>query len=255
MSNTFIAVLGISLTLVLSAGGASLVFFFKGKVSRSANSLFLGFASGVMVAASVWSLLLPAIESSESFGKLSFLPAAVGILAGGFLLVLLDKLLPEKMEDGVNEKKKYTKLFFAVTLHNIPEGLAVGLAFGGAFATGLKADFYAALGLAAGIGIQNIPEGTAISLPMKKLLNSRGKAFLMGTLSAVVEPVFALVGITLAMVLPCVMPWLLALAAGAMLLVVAENLLPEAVGESPHLGTWSFMLGFILMMVLDVALG
>lgn len=255
MNHNAITAFGILLTFALTSLGSALIFFFKKEISSKANSLFLGFASGVMIAASIWSLILPAIDGSENFGIFAFLPAAVGLVAGGMLLMLLDKILPEKPDSALYERKKHTKFFLAVTLHNIPEGLAVGLAFGGAFATGVDADFWAALGLAAGIGIQNIPEGAAISLPMKNLYGSSAKAFFMGVLSGAVEPVFAVVGILLATFLPCVMPWLLATAAGAMLFVVAEDLLPDAVTENSHFGTWSFMTGFIIMMILDVALG
>jgi len=255
MSEELITILGISLTLFLTALGSSLVFFFRGSVSKRANALFLGFASGVMVAASVWSLLIPAIDGAEDYGSFSFLPAVAGIFLGALLLGVLDKIFPEKMNDTLMQKRKYNKLFFAVTFHNIPEGLAVGVAFGGAIASGGRADFWAAFGLAVGIGVQNIPEGTALSLPMKSVLGSRTKAFLVGSLSAVVEPIFAIVGICLALQLPVLMPWLLAIAAGAMLLVVAQNLLPDAVNDSVRCGSWSFIVGFTLMMVLDVALG
>lgn len=263
MNQTVIAAVGIGFIFLMTALGSALVFFFKKEISPKVNTLFLGFASGIMVAASVWSLLIPALEdAAESWGSWSFVPAAAGFLLGGLFLVLLDKLVPH-FHSGTNEEegprtslKKSTKLFLAVTIHNIPEGLAVGFAFGGALAGGESAGILAALGLALGIGIQNFPEGAAVSLPMKTVTGSSGKAFLYGMGSGTVEPLAAVIGLLLASALTSIMPWLLSFAAGAMIFVVVEDLIPDAkLAEHPHLGTWGAMAGFALMMILDVALG
>lgn len=261
MNDTLWTILGFSVIFVMTTLGAAVVFLFKKDISPKVNTVFLGFASGIMIAASVWSLLIPSIEGASDWGVWSFVPAVVGLLAGGLFLVLLDKVVPH-MHSGTGEEEgpraplhKPMKMFLAVTLHNIPEGLAVGFAFGAASVLGGTA-LPAALGLAIGIGIQNFPEGAAVALPMRNAIGSRGKAFLYGMASGMVEPVFAVVGFFLAAYLTVLQPWLLAFAAGAMLFVVAEDLIPDAkLAAHPHLGTWGFMVGFVLMMVLDVALG
>ncbi len=256
-------VLGFILIFAATTAGAALVFFFKKDLSPRLNTLFLGFAAGVMVAASVWSLLIPAIEQAgESYGSWSLLPALVGFLAGGLFLVLVDKVVPH-VHQGTDEEEglpcrlcRPAKLFFAVTIHNVPEGLAVGFAFGAAAAAGEYGGFVSALGLAIGMAIQNFPEGAAVALPMRAASGSRVKAFLYGAGSGAVEPVFAVVGYFLAANLAAAQPWLLAFAAGAMIFVVAEDLIPSAhIAEHPHLGTWGVMVGFAVMMALDVALG
>lgn len=261
MSNTLIAVLGISFIFLMTTLGSAIVFLFKKKISDRLNSIFLGFASGLMIAASVWSLIVPAIEQAEYLGKLNFLPVTIGIILGCLFLALMDKFIPyllNKRRKG--EKKvtlsKSTNLFIAVTLHNIPEGLAVGLAFGNAFISMQSSVFYSALWLAIGIGIQNFPEGAALSLPMKEQLNSKGKAFLFGSASGIVEPIMAVIGILLSTSLSHLMPWFLGFSAGAMLFVVAEELIPEAKSVYPSkLSTWGFIIGFVLMMILDIVLG
>ena len=263
MNNTLITILGFSIIFIMTALGSSLVFFFKKDISQSVNSMLLGLAGGIMVAASIWSLIIPSIDMSEAtFGKFAWFPAATSIIIGGLLLALLDKIVPH-MHNGTHQEEgprshfsKSMKLFFAVTLHNIPEGLAVGFAFGAAAVTGDTAAYISALGLAIGIGIQNFPEGAAVSLPMKQVTGSSKKAFLFGMGSGVVEPLSAIVGFFLASHLIMLQPWLLAFSAGAMLFVVAEDLIPDAnLSENPHTGTWGFMIGFIIMMILDVALG
>ena len=262
MENIWIGVAGISFIFIMTTMGAALVYIFKKDISPKINTVFLGFASGIMIAASVWSLLLPAIAKSESWGAYNFVPAAVGFIIGGLFFVLLDKIVPHfhkgtNIEEGLRSKlNKNTKLFFAVTIHNIPEGLAVGFAFGAAAVFGTTEAFISALGLALGIGIQNFPEGAAISLPMKGTTGSKNKAFLYGVCSGIVEPVFAVIGFFLAAFIEVLQPWLLAFAAGAMIFVVAEDLIPDAkLAEFPHLGTFGVMIGFVLMMILDVALG
>lgn len=263
MSNTGMTILGICIIFAMTALGSSVVFFFKKDISPKINTLFLGFASGIMIAASVWSLLLPALEeATATFGDLNFIPAVVGFLLGGLFLVLLDKIVPHFHKGSGEEEGPHTsltkpaKLFLAVTIHNIPEGLAVGFAFGAAAVAGESAAYVSALGLAIGIAVQNLPEGAAVALPMKSSTGSRAKAFLYGAGSGSVEPIFAIIGYFLAASLAVAQPWFLAFAAGAMVFVVAEDLIPDAkLAEHPHLGTWGVMAGFAVMMILDVALG
>ncbi len=264
MSDTAMVILGISFIFAMTTAGAATVFFFKKDISPKINTLLLGFASGIMIAASVWSLLIPALADAHyaSWGAFSWSPAAVGFIIGGLFLVLLDKVVPHihkgtNIEEGPRiSLKKSTKMFLAVTIHNIPEGLAVGFAFGAAATTGQPAAYIAALGLAIGIGIQNLPEGSAVALPLKNDMGSSKKAFLFGMGSGAVEPVFAVIGYFLAAYISILQPWLLAFAAGAMIFVVAEDLIPDAkMSDEPHFGTWGVMAGFVLMMVLDVALG
>ncbi len=261
MSTTGMTILGICIIFIASMLGSALVLFLKKEISPKLNTVFLGFASGIMIAASIWSLLVPSIEASEDYGGLAFLPVAIGFLLGGGFLVLIDHIVPHfhkgtGEEEGPHiELKKPTKMFLAVTIHNIPEGLAVGFAFGGAVLAGEYAEYVSALALAIGIAIQNIPESAAVALPMKAATESQWKAFLYGTGSGAVEPVFAIIGYFFASSIAVLQPWLLALAAGAMIFVVIEDLIPDAhLGEHSHLGTWSAMLGFVVMMVLDMAL-
>lgn len=239
--------------------GGGVVFLFKKNLSGKIHSLFLGFASGLMIAASIWSLIVPAIEQSSSYGKLSFLPASIGIIVGALFLVLMTHLLPRliKGKKGDNVQfSKPAKLFLAVTLHNIPEGLAVGLAFGNAFLIGEISAFYSALLFAIGLGIQNFPEGSAVALPLSQSYKSKKKAFFFNVLSGVVEPIMAVIGIFLASALSCCMPWLLAFSAGAMLFVVGDELLPDTKNNHPsNIGAWGLIIGFVVMMILDVALG
>ena len=243
--------------------GAAMVFFMRREMNHKLEKLLLGFASGVMIAASVWSLLIPAIEMSEEQGGIEWLPAAVGFLLGMGFLLLLDSVVPplhmnsEKPEGLKASLKKTTMLVFAVTLHNLPEGMAVGVTVA---ATMLSEDVAAAtmgaLVLAVGIAIQNFPEGAIISMPLRSAGASRGKAFWYGFLSGIVEPIGAFITILLASRVVPILPYLLAFAAGAMLYVVVEELIPEAQsGEHTNAGTIGAALGFVLMMVLDVALG
>lgn len=250
---------GFALIFIATTLGSALVFFFKNDISDRLNAVFLGCASGIMIAASVWSLLIPSIEGAKDYGRWSFAPATVGFVAGGFFLVFLDKFAArfygKNGENGVSaDFKKPMKMFFAMTVHNIPEGLAVGFAFGAA--CGDNAALFSAFGLAFGIAIQNFPEGAAVSLPLKRVAGGNIRAFLFGTGSGAVEPVAAVIGYFLASTLIKAQPWLLAFAAGAMIFVVAEDLIPDAKSESDsHLGTWGVMVGFAIMMALDVALG
>ena len=256
-------VIGFTIIFLATTAGSAMVYFFKSDIPKRTNAIILGFAAGVMIAAAVWSLLLPSIDAAEAhFGTWAWIPAAVGFLLGGVFLVLLDHLLPHfhpgtGHEEGPHVRiHKSTRLFLAVTIHNIPEGLAVGLAFGAASVSGEPGSMMAALGLAIGMAIQNFPEGAAIALPMKSATRSKHKAFLFGMGSGAVEPLAAIVGYLLASEVTILHPWMLGFAAGAMIFVVAEDLIPDSnLSEHPHAGTWGVMLGFVIMMVLDVALG
>lgn len=263
MNTIILALEGTGFAWLMTSLGASVVFLFRKEIKESVHKAFLGFAAGVMIAASVWSLLMPAIEQAEEAGKIGWIPAAGGFFLGAAFLLLMDKLIPhlhigEKEAEGPKTSlARTTLMIFAVTLHNIPEGMAMGLAFANARLNGGSgADYAAAFALAIGIGIQNFPEGAAISLPLKKEGRSSLKAFIAGCLSGIVEPIFGVITVLLASVLLPYMPWLLSFAAGAMIYVVVEELIPEAhLGEHSHAGTIGFLLGFLLMMILDVALG
>lgn len=254
---------GTGFTALLTALGSAMVFLFRSDRSSPAlHQIMLGFAAGVMIAASIWSLLIPAIEEAEENGAVGWVPASGGFLIGiGFLLLmdfLLPRLRPESFHLGEaeNSAKRTALLVLAVTLHNIPEGMAVGISFALAAKTGEPALFTAAAALALGIGIQNFPEGAAISLPLRQEGMGRGKAFLMGVLSGVVEPIFGLLTVLVVGTVQPLMPWLLSFAAGAMLYVVVEELIPEAnLSHETHKGTLGVMIGFLIMMILDVALG
>lgn len=258
MSNLLMTIFGMSFIFLMTTLGASIVFFFKKDISVKINCIFLGFASGIMIAASIWSLILPAIEMSTNFGAFDWAPASIGFILGGIFLMLLDKIVPYYHKNTGKESSLYDKtlkLFLAITIHNIPEGLAVGFAFGAAATLGETAGYFSALGLAIGIGLQNFPEGAAVSLPMRSNSYSRNKSFFYGLCSGAIEPVFAVIGYFLATYITFLQPWLLAFAAGAMFFVIAEDLIPDSkLNDHPHLGTWSIMLGFLIMMILDVAL-
>ncbi len=253
---------GIMIPFLGTAAGAFCVFFLRQAMAPRMQKALLGFASGVMVAASVWSLLIPAMDMSAAMGRLAFLPAAVGLLLGIGFLLLLDNAVPhlhmdaEEPEGPKGQWKKSTMLVLAVTLHNIPEGMAVGVAFAGLMAEeGAAITLAGALALSLGIAIQNFPEGAIISLPLKEAVGKK-KAFLYGMLSGIVEPIGAACMILLSDYLGPFLPYLLALAAGAMLYVVVEELIPEsAEGAHSNVGTIGFALGFVVMMILDVALG
>ena len=256
------AVLATCFTWFVTAAGAALVFFFK-SINKNVLDAMLGFAAGVMIAASFWSLLAPAIDMAESMGITTWIPAVVGFLAGGAFLWLADKLLPHvhpgmKTEDaeGIDSSwRRSVLLVLAITLHNIPEGLAVGVAFG-ALAAGIpSASLAGAVALAFGIGLQNFPEGAAVSVPLRREGMSRPKAFWYGQLSGVVEPISGLLGALAVVLIRPILPYALAFAAGAMIYVVVEELIPESQGRHTDVATVGAMLGFAVMMSLDVALG
>ena len=250
------AALGTGFTFLMTTLGAAMVFFFAGEPRPHFQKALLGFAAGVMTAASVWSLLLPAINRSAALPLPSWLPAAGGMLLGVVFLAALDGLLPRlRRSRGRLDAswRQTTLLMTAITLHNVPEGMAVGLAF--ALAAGGEG-LAGAAALAMGIGIQNFPEGAAISLPLRQEGMSPVKSFLCGSLSGFVEPVFGILTVLLAGQIAPLMPWLLSFAAGAMIYVVVEELIPEAhLGEHSNVGTLGVMGGFLIMMILDVALG
>ena len=253
---------GLLLPFIGTTLGSACVFFMKGQMKPLIQKILLGFASGVMVAASVWSLLIPSMEMSENMGKYAFIPAAAGFLLGIFFLLMMDQAVPhlhmgaEKSEGPKCSLKKTTMLVLAVTLHNIPEGMAVGVVFAGMLSRNTEITMAGAFALSIGIAIQNFPEGAIISMPLKSEGTGKGKAFLCGMLSGAVEPVAAGITILLAGFITPVLPYLLSFAAGAMLYVVVEELIPEASeGEHSNIGTIGFAAGFVLMMILDVALG
>lgn len=258
-----LALLGTTFTFLTTAAGAAMVYLVKKDVNPNMQHGFLGFAAGVMIAASVWSLLIPAIEMAEEQGVTGWIPAAGGFVFGGVFLFILDRLLPHlhidsDVPEGLKSSfKRTTMLVLAVTLHNIPEGMAVGLSFGLAGKLNSQAGLMTAFALAIGMGIQNFPEGAAISLPLRKEGFSKNKSFVYGALSGIVEPIAGVLGALLVTSVAGIMPWMLAFAAGAMIYVVVEELIPESQSsiEHSHAGTIGTMLGFMIMMVLDVALG
>lgn len=257
--------LGLLLPLLGTTIGSSLVFFLKNRLNEKVEKILLGFAAGVMIAASIWSLIMPAIDMSNELGKFSFVPAAVGFILGVVFLLLLDTFVPHLHLDsdepeGINSDKKNLKkstmLFFAVTLHNIPEGMAVGVVLAGAYYGYETLSLTAALALSIGIAIQNLPEGAIISMPLKSQGLTKKKSFLYGFCSGVVEPIFA--GLTIFMIsfIEPILPYLLSFAAGAMIYVVVEELIPESQsGKHTNLSTISLTIGFVLMMILDICLG
>mgnify|MGYP000757468927 CR=1 FL=1 len=256
------AALGTGFTFLMTTLGAAVVFFFVEEPRPQFQRTMLGFAAGVMVAASIWSLLIPAIEQSEGMGKLSFLPAFIGFWVGVLFLLLLDRLIPhlhvgsEQAEGPKSKLGRTTMMVLAVTLHNIPEGMAVGVVYAGFLSGNTQITAASALALSLGIAIQNFPEGAIISMPLRAEGERKGRAFLGGVLSGVVEPIGAVLTLLAAQLVIPTLPYLLSFAAGAMLYVVVEELIPEmSQGRHSNLGTVFFAVGFSVMMVLDVALG
>ena len=242
--------------------GSSMVFLMKNKMNIKTEKILLGFASGVMIAASIWSLIIPAINMAEEQGKVAWVPAAVGFLLGIVFLLVLDSSVPhmhletDKPEGIKSKLKKTTMMLFAVTLHNIPEGMAVGVTFAGALMGNTGITLAGAIALACGIAVQNFPEGAIVSMPLRSEGLSKPRAFLYGTLSGIVEPVAAIITILLANMIIPVLPYMLSFAAGAMIYVVVEELIPESqAGEHSNIGTIGVAIGFVIMMILDVALG
>ena len=242
--------------------GSAMVFFMKNKINNKVEKILLGFASGVMIAASFWSLLIPSIDMTEEQGVIAWIPATVGFLLGMLFLLVLDSIIPHlhlnsnKPEGMKSKLQKTTMMVLAVTLHNIPEGMAVGVVFAGAISQNSGITLAGAFALAIGIAIQNFPEGALISMPLKSEGTSKLKAFWYGTLSGIVEPIGALLTIALTNLVVPVLPYFLSFAAGAMIYVVVEELIPESqAGEHSNIGTVGVAIGFVIMMILDVALG
>ena len=254
--------IGILIPFIGTSLGAACVYAMKKEINKMVNKILLGFASGVMIAASVWSLIIPSIDMSQDMGKLSFIPAAIGILAGVFFLFSLDKVVPHLHVDsskpeGANKYslKKTTKLLLSVVIHNIPEGMAVGIVFAAVMKEGTAITIASALALSIGIAIQNFPEGAIISMPLKSEGLSKNKSFLYGVLSGIVEPIAAVITIIFSSVITPIMPYLLSFAAGAMIFVVVEELIPGSTEyKTADISAIAFSIGFIVMMILDVAL-
>lgn len=255
-------VLGLAIPFIGTTLGSAMVFLMKSKINEKVEKILLGFAAGVMIAASVWSLLIPAIDMAEKAGKIAWLPATVGFLFGILFLLILDSLTPhlhlndDKPEGIKANLKKTTMMVLAVTLHNIPEGMAVGVTFAGALTQNSGITMSGAIALAIGIAIQNFPEGAIISMPLKSEGMSRLKAFWYGTLSGIVEPISAVITILLTNTIVKFLPYLLSFAAGAMIYVVVEELIPESQsGKHSNIATIGVAIGFAIMMALDIALG
>ena len=254
--------IGVLIPFIGTSLGAAFVFLMKKQLGRSVQRALTGFAAGVMTAASIWSLLIPAIEQSSSMGAFAFVPAVVGFWVGTLFLLVLDKTVPhlhmfaEKAEGHKSKLARTTMMLLAVTLHNIPEGMAVGVMYAGLLSGSADISAGGALALSLGIAIQNFPEGAIISMPLHAQGQSKGKAFWNGTLSGAVEPIFGALTVLFAGLIVPAMPYLLSFAAGAMMYVIVEELIPEmAQGEHSHIGVLLFAVGFTVMMALDVALG
>ncbi len=262
MSASLVTIIACLILFFSTTIGSALVFLIRKELSAKVSNMILGFASGIMIAAGIFGLLIPAIEEAELFyEKLAFIPVVVGFLLGGLFLYLLDKMIPhfhiERDEDEGPKTNltKQLKFFLAVLIHNIPEGLAVGFACGLALSTDEPLAIMSALSLAIGISIQNLPEGAAVSVPLYEQGMPRSKAFTYGMISGIVEPLFALVGILLSMQIQALMPWLLAFSAGAMIYVTIDELLPAARKDGhEHFGLWAFMFGFMVMLMLELLL-
>ncbi len=255
-------ILGCSIIFFATTLGATIVFFFKKDFNKKASSIICGFSAGVMISASIWGLLIPSLNNSFYMKDFYFVPAIVGILCGALFLLIIDLLTKSikskanRQEKAVEGKNKLTRFVVAFTVHNIPEGLAVGFAFGSAIASNLASSFATAMGLAIGIAIQNIPEGAAVALPVYKETGSKGKGFLWGMLSGIVEPLCSVIGLILASKIATLLPWFLSFSAGAMIFVSVEDLIPDSrYNEESHIGTWAFIVGFLIMLILDIVLG
>ncbi len=255
-------VVGLLIPFLGTTLGAAMVFLMKNKINEKLEKALLGFASGVMVAASIWSLIIPSIDMATEQKIIAWLPASVGFILGILFLLILDNIIPHlhiKSKEPEGPKSKLGKsamMVLAVTLHNIPEGMAVGVAIAGAVNGNSTITMAGAIALSIGIAIQNFPEGAIISMPLKEEGNSKRKSFLYGTLSGIVEPIGGLITIILTSLVVPILPYLLSFAAGAMIYVVVEELIPSSqVGKHSNLGTLGFTIGFIIMMILDVALG
>ena len=255
-------IIGLLIPFIGTTLGAAMVFFLKEKINKKIEKILLGFAAGVMTSASVWSLLIPSIDMAKSQNIIEWIPATIGFILGIIFLLILDNIIPHlhiesKEKEGIKTKLgKSTMMILAVTLHNIPEGMAVGVALAGAISGNSTITLASAFALSIGIAIQNFPEGAIISMPLKEEGNKKTKSFLYGMLSGIVEPIGGLITIYLTSLVVPILPYILSFAAGAMIYVVVEELIPESqVGKHSNLGTIGFSIGFIIMMILDIALG
>lgn len=265
MNNLTLTILGILIIFITTSLGATLVFFFKKDLSIKTKQIFLGFAGGIMLSASIFSLIIPSLnDTSNAYleSKYKWIIVVISIILGALFLYALDKIIPHIHKNVIDEEEgiknnhfsRGSKLFLAVTLHNLPEGLSVGLSFGVAMSQNENSFFISAFLLALGIAIQNFPEGAAVSLPLLEEGYSKKKAFLFGVFSGVVEPLCAILGLFLASQIKDILPWALSFAAESMLYIIIEDLIPEArINSESHFGTWSFIFGFLLMMVLDIS--
>jgi len=255
ISPILLALIATMFTWFVTALGSSIVFFFK-KINKTILDCMLSIAAGVMIAASFWSLLSPSIEMAQTLGLNKIIMPTTGFLSGGLLLLIIDKIFQKKNKFISDKKKRSMMLISSITIHNIPEGLAVGVAFGSVMYGLEGATILSAIGLAIGIGIQNFPEGTAVSVPLRREGLSRTKAFLLGQLSGIVEPISGVIGAILVLKVRLILPFLLAFAAGAMIYVVVSELIPESqTNENKDLMAMFCLIGFTIMMVLDVLLG
>ena len=255
-------IIGLLIPFLGTTLGSGMVFLMKDKMNKKTEKILLGFASGVMIAASVWSLLIPSIDMAKEQNIIPWIPASIGFIFGILFLLILDSVIPHLHLDkgkpeGLKAKlKNTTMLVLAVTLHNIPEGMAVGVVFAGALSLNSGISLAGAFALSIGIAIQNFPEGAIISMPLKEEGISKSRAFIYGTLSGIVEPVAAIFTILLSNIAVAILPYLLSFAAGAMIYVVVEELIPESqMGEHSNIGTIGVAIGFVIMMILDVAFG
>ncbi len=254
-------IIGLLIPFLGTTLGSATVFLMRKEMKQAIQKLLLGFASGVMIAASIWSLIIPSMEMAKEQGKVEWVPAAIGFLFGIIFLLILDSIIPhlhldKEKPEGINSKlKKTTMLVLAVTLHNIPEGMAVGVVFAGAILGNTGITIAGAFALAIGIAIQNFPEGAIISMPLKSEGISKKKAFFYGMLSGIVEPIGAIITMALISIVVPILPYLLSFAAGAMIYVVVEELIPESqIGDHSNIGTIGVAIGFVIMLILDVAL-
>ena len=254
MNNVLYSIIGILIPFIGTSLGSSFVFFLKKKMNENIQKLIVGFAAGVMIAASIWSLIIPSVEMAWGYGIMKWIPATMGLILGIMFLIVINRIA-EDIENKKN-KKKINMLMFSVTLHNIPEGMAVGVAFAGFLSGNTVVALAGAFVLSIGIAIQNIPEGAIISMPLKLGGSSKNKSFLYGVLSGIVEPIAAIITLLLINVVVPILPYLLSFAAGAMIYVVSEELIPEMhIGKKSQLGVIGLGIGFAVMMILDIMLG
>ena len=259
MTDTFLIIIGLTISFIATSLGALIVIFINGTISEKLNSIISGFSAGIMISASVWGLLIPSFDYSNYLNNLYFLPSIIGTILGCLFLVLIDAIARIAQKSGnflqTPQQNNLKSFIIAFTIHNIPEGMAIGFAFGNAIASNSTTLLASSFMIAIAISIQNIPEGLAVALPVYKTTKNKTKAFFIGTLSGIVEPIFALFGFFLAGIAKIIIPWLLAFSAGTMLFVAVNDLIPDSKLENKKHGAWSFIFGFIIMMLLDVLLG